>query len=114
MLCFTCTLVYHAVCFTCTSVHLLQWNQECLAYLLRIIMQFSVEHQDMESMKEDADAQESPRRKLRRLRGLEEKVLIPRVMQVGTVARLFSGQFLPLCGNSYFLLCVETVTAFFV
>ncbi|KAK7104124.1 hypothetical protein V1264_018890 [Littorina saxatilis] len=57
-----------------------QWNQECLAYLLRIITQFSVERQDVESMLED-EAQESPRKKIRRLRGLEEKVLIPRIMQ---------------------------------
>lgn len=87
------------LCVSLVPLYLLQWNQECLAYLLRIIMQFSVEHQDMESMKEDADAQESPRRKLRRLRGLEEKVLIPRVMQVGTTCLFL---------NSSCLLCVKT------
>ncbi|XP_076442216.1 ubiquitin carboxyl-terminal hydrolase 34-like isoform X2 [Babylonia areolata] len=56
-----------------------QWNQECLAYLLRIITQFSVEPQDKDSVVEDMETQDSPRKKLRRLR--EEKVVILRLMQ---------------------------------
>ncbi|KAL8583540.1 hypothetical protein ACOMHN_054856 [Nucella lapillus] len=56
-----------------------QWNQECLAYLLRIITQFSAEHQDKDAMFEDTEAQDSPRKKIRRLR--DEKVVIPRLTQ---------------------------------
>nr|KAG5696977.1 hypothetical protein BaRGS_008439 [Batillaria attramentaria] len=59
-----------------------QWNQECLAYLLRLITQFSVDRQDMESSQEETlEPQDSPHKKLRRPRSKQEKVLIPRLTQ---------------------------------
>ncbi|XP_076099132.1 ubiquitin carboxyl-terminal hydrolase 34-like isoform X2 [Mytilus galloprovincialis] len=56
-----------------------QWNQECLAYLLRLISQFSVDSSDAEAGHDDVfETYESPRRKMKR-KGGNEKIVIPRL-----------------------------------
>lgn len=66
-----------------SSFSLFQWNQECLAYLLRLITQFSVERQDVENSQEEAnDVHDSPRKKIRKIRGMQEKIIIPRLTRV--------------------------------
>lgn len=59
-----------------------QWNQECLAYLLRLISQFSVDSSDAEAGHDDVfETYESPRRKMKR-KGGNEKIVIPRLNKV--------------------------------
>ncbi|XP_021379697.1 ubiquitin carboxyl-terminal hydrolase 34-like isoform X3 [Mizuhopecten yessoensis] len=59
-----------------------QWNQECLAYLLRLISQFSVELSDAEAGHDDVfESYESPRKKMKRHKGSSEKIIIPRLNQ---------------------------------
>lgn len=59
-----------------------QWNQECLAYLLRLISQFSVELSDAEAGHDDVfESYESPRKKMKRHKGGSEKIIIPRLNQ---------------------------------
>ncbi|KAL5008333.1 hypothetical protein ScPMuIL_013914 [Solemya velum] len=55
-----------------------QWNQECLAYLLRMISQFAVEVSDADVGRDDTfESFESPRKRLKR-KG-NEKIIIPRL-----------------------------------
>ncbi|KAK3093520.1 hypothetical protein FSP39_016701 [Pinctada imbricata] len=59
-----------------------QWNQECLAYLLRLISQFSVELSDAEAGHDDVfESYESPRKKMKRHKGASEKIIVPRLNQ---------------------------------
>eukprot|EP00105_Crassostrea_gigas_P037927 XP_019922075.1 PREDICTED: ubiquitin carboxyl-terminal hydrolase 34 isoform X3 [Crassostrea gigas] len=65
-----------------------QWNQECLAYLLRLISQFSVELSDAEAGHDDVfESYESPRKKMKRHKGGSERIIIPRLNQ-STLAML--------------------------
>ncbi|XP_078316021.1 ubiquitin carboxyl-terminal hydrolase 34-like isoform X4 [Crassostrea virginica] len=57
-----------------------QWNQECLAYLLRMISQFSVELSDAEAGHDDVfESYESPRKKMKKHKAGSEKIIIPRL-----------------------------------
>ena len=62
---------------------LFQWNQECLAYLLQLITKFAVNPADVEAGPEDAyDIFESPKKKPKKSKSNQEKILIPRLNQV--------------------------------
>ncbi|XP_041355094.1 ubiquitin carboxyl-terminal hydrolase 34-like isoform X3 [Gigantopelta aegis] len=59
-----------------------QWNQECLAYLLQLITKFAVNPADLETGPEDAyDIFESPKKKPKKSKSNQEKILIPRLNQ---------------------------------
>ncbi|XP_064603807.1 ubiquitin carboxyl-terminal hydrolase 34-like isoform X2 [Liolophura sinensis] len=59
-----------------------QWNQECLAYLLRLISQFAVEQSDVEAGHDDVfETCESPRKKMKSKKSSLEKIVIPRLTQ---------------------------------
>lgn len=61
----------------------MQWNQECLAYLLRMISQFSVELSDAEAGHDDVfESYESPRKKMKKHKAGSEKIIIPRLNKV--------------------------------
>ncbi|ESO90146.1 hypothetical protein LOTGIDRAFT_164457, partial [Lottia gigantea] len=57
-----------------------QWNQECLAYLLRLMSQFAVGSTDGDTGFDDG-SYESPRKKIKKQKGLHEKIIIPRLNQ---------------------------------
>ena len=58
-----------------------QWEQECLAFLLRLITQFSIDQSDVEAGHDDVfETQESPRKKLKKHK--YDKIIIPRLDQV--------------------------------
>ena len=62
---------------------LFQWDQECLAFLLRLITQFSIDQSDVEAGHDDVfETQESPRKKLKKQKGCD-KIIVPRLDQVG-------------------------------
>ena len=59
-----------------------QWNQECLAYLLRLISQFSVERSDAEAGHDDVfENYEIPRKKMKRQKSNCDKIVVPRLNQ---------------------------------
>ena len=61
---------------------LVQWDQECLAFLLRLITQFSIDASDIEAGHDDVfETYESPRKKLRKQKQ-QDKIIIPRLDQV--------------------------------
>ncbi len=58
-----------------------QWNQDCLAYLLRLMSQFAVTQADLDTGQDDVfDSYESPRKRQRR-RGPQERMVIPTLNQ---------------------------------
>ncbi|KAL3873492.1 hypothetical protein ACJMK2_036602 [Sinanodonta woodiana] len=58
-----------------------QWEQECLACLLRLISQFSVDQSDSDCVHDDVfETFESPRKKQKKQKG-HDKILIPRLNQ---------------------------------
>ena len=60
----------------------LQWNQDCLAYLLRLMSQFAVTQSDLETGQDDVfDNYESPRKRAKKRGGQHEKVVIPMLNQ---------------------------------
>ncbi|XP_048258866.1 ubiquitin carboxyl-terminal hydrolase 34-like isoform X4 [Haliotis rufescens] len=59
-----------------------QWNQECLAYLLRLVSQFAVNRADLETgSEEQSETYESPRKKVKKSKSAHEKIFIPRLNQ---------------------------------
>ena len=69
-------------CFFFLFVCFFQWDQECLAFLLRLITQFSIDQSDVEAGHDDVfETQESPRKKLKKQKGYD-KIIIPRLDQV--------------------------------
>ena len=68
-------LIYYSI--SCSF----QWEQECLAFLLRLITQFSIDQSDVEAGHDDVfETQESPRKKLKKHK--YDKIIIPRLDQV--------------------------------
>ncbi|XP_053405325.1 ubiquitin carboxyl-terminal hydrolase 34-like isoform X2 [Mercenaria mercenaria] len=58
-----------------------QWDQECLAFLLRLITQFSIDASDIEAGHDDVfETYESPRKKLKKQKQ-QDKIIIPRLDQ---------------------------------
>ena len=60
----------------------LQWNQECLGYLLRLLSQFAVCQSDQETGSEEVfDSYESPKKRIKKSKSVD-KINIPRLNQV--------------------------------
>ncbi|KAL4238015.1 Ubiquitin carboxyl-terminal hydrolase 34 [Mactra antiquata] len=58
-----------------------QWDQECLAFLLRLITQFSIDASDIEAGHDDVfETYESPRKKLKKQKQ-QDKIIVPRLDQ---------------------------------
>lgn len=72
----SCSFMYVCICF--------QWLQDSLAYLLKLMTQFSVLPCDNEVGGHDDmfDILESPVRKVRKHRMAQEKLVVPRLNQV--------------------------------
>jgi hypothetical protein len=62
---------------------ILQWNQECLGYLMRLITQFAICPSDLANASDDPfDQYETPRKKMKKHRSGQEKITIPRLNEV--------------------------------
>lgn len=70
-----------------------QWEEDCLAYMLKTICEFGVELEDIEAcggdmfeQYETPHTQDTPRKCLRRgRRGSQDKLVIPRLNQVRAI-----------------------------
>ena len=70
------------MCEVETVFVLFQWNQDCLAYLLRLMNQFSITQTDtLVNMEDVFDTFESPRKRMKRYRGME-KLMVPKLNEV--------------------------------
>ncbi len=70
-----CSMAHVSLSDNADSPSLLQWHQDCLAYLLRLMSQFAVTQSDLDTGQDDVFEQyESPRKRQRR-RG-QEKVRV--------------------------------------